>query len=64
MEGGDDRSQLLAAVGEVGSLLDVGNYVPDSHFDEIFELGTAYIRAVYPLIGPISTQLSVDIPPQ
>jgi hypothetical protein len=57
----DPNFSLLWA--KVGSLLDVGNYVPDSHFDEIFELGTAYIRAVYPLIGPISTQLSVDIPP-
>ena len=26
---------------KVGSLLDVGNYVPDAHFNEIFELGTA-----------------------
>ena len=57
----DPNFSLLWA--KVGSLLDIGNYTPDSHFDEIFELGTGYIRAVYPLIGPISTQLSLDIPP-
>ena len=57
----DPNFSLLWA--KVGSLLDIGNYAPDSHFDEIFELGTAYIRAVYPLVGPISTQSSVDIPP-
>jgi hypothetical protein len=47
---------------KVGSLLDVGNYAPDSHFDEIEELGTGYIRAVYPLIGPSSAKSPVGIP--
>lgn len=48
---------------KVGSLLDVGNYAPDAHFNEIVELGLGYIRAVYPLIGPISTASPIDIPP-
>jgi hypothetical protein len=57
----DPNFSLLWA--KVGSLLDVGNYAPDSHFDEIVELGTGYIRAVYPLIGPNSTTSPIDIPP-
>jgi hypothetical protein len=48
---------------KVGSLLDVGNYAPDSQFTEIVELGTGYIRAVYPLIGPDSSSSPVGIPP-
>ena len=48
---------------KVGSLLDVGNYAPDAHFNEIVELGLGYIRAVYPLIGPTSTTSPIDIPP-
>jgi hypothetical protein len=48
---------------KVGTLLDVGNYAPDSHFNEIVELGLGYIRAVYPLIGPNSTTSPLDIPP-
>jgi hypothetical protein len=57
----DPNFSLLWA--KVGSLLDVGNYAPDSHFNEIVELGTGYIRAVYPLIGPNSTTSPLDIPP-
>jgi hypothetical protein len=48
---------------KVGTLLDVLNYVPDSQFEEIIDLGTGYMRAVYPLPGPVSTQMTVDIPP-
>jgi hypothetical protein len=48
---------------KVGTLLDIGNYVPDSHFDEIFELGTPYIGAVYPLRDPASDKSPIDIPP-
>ena len=43
----DPKFSLLWA--KVGTLLDIGNYAPDSHFDEIDELGTGYIRAVFPL---------------
>ena len=48
---------------KVGSLLDIGNYAPDSQFQKLSELGTGYIRAVYPLSGPVSTSSSSDIPP-
>jgi hypothetical protein len=57
----DTNFSLLWA--KVGSLLDVGNYAPDAHFDEIAELGTGYIRAVFPLIGPQSDTSAIDIPP-
>jgi hypothetical protein len=57
----DRNFSLLWA--KVGSLLDVGNYAPDAHFDEIAELGTGYIRAVFPLIGPQSTNSPIGIPP-
>jgi hypothetical protein len=57
----DPNFSLLWA--KVGTLLDVGNYAPDSHFDEIVELGTGYIRAVYPLLGPNSSKSPIDIPP-
>ncbi len=57
----DPNFSLLWA--KVGSLLDVGNYAPDAHFDEIVELGLGYIRAVYPLIGPHSHKAPVSIPP-
>ena len=57
----DTSFSLLWA--KVGSLLDIGNYAPDSHFDEIEELGTGYIRAVYPLIGPSSVKSPVGILP-
>jgi hypothetical protein len=57
----DPNFSLLWA--KVGSLLDVGNYAPDSHFNEMVELGTGYIRAVYPLIGPNSSTSPIDIPP-
>ena len=57
----DPNFSLLWA--KVGSLLDLGNYTPDSHFDAIVELGTGYIRAVYPLIGPNSSTSPFDIPP-
>jgi hypothetical protein len=57
----DPNFSLLWA--KVGSLLDVGNYAPDAHFNQIAELGTGYIRAVYPLIGPNTTSLPFDLPP-
>lgn len=57
----DPNFSLLWA--KVGTLLDVGNYAPDSHFDEIVDLGLGYIRAVYPLIGPNSTKSPIAIPP-
>jgi hypothetical protein len=57
----DPNFSLLWA--KVGSLLDIGNYAPDAHFDEIVELGTGYIRAVYPLIGPQSDSAPTPIPP-
>ena len=34
---------------KVGTGLDVGNYTPDSQFDEIIELGQAFIEATYPV---------------
>ena len=48
---------------KVGTLLDVGNYVPDEHFAEIMKLGAAYIKAVYPLKDPVAVASSVAIPP-
>ena len=39
------------------------NYAPDAHFDEIAELGTGYIGAVFPLIGPQSDNSPIGIPP-
>ena len=46
----------------MGSLW-IGNYAPDAHFDEIAELGTGYIGAVFPLIGPQSDNSPIGIPP-
>ena len=48
---------------KVGTLLDVGNYTPDAHFEEIIKLGGAFIRATYPLPHPISVISPIDIPP-
>jgi hypothetical protein len=44
---------------KVGTLLDIGNYTPDSHLQEIYDLGHAYIMATYPLApGFTSTDIS------
>jgi hypothetical protein len=48
---------------KVGTLLDIGNYVPDAHFDEIVELGAPYIEAVYPLRSPASVKSPIPVPP-
>lgn len=48
---------------KVGTLLDVGNYVPDAHFEEIIELGAPYIGAVFPLRDPNSDISPIDTPP-
>jgi hypothetical protein len=34
---------------KVGTGLDIGNFVPDQHFDDMKRLGSAYIEAVYPV---------------
>lgn len=36
---------------KVGSGLDIGQLVPDDHFEDIKELGSAYIDATYPVAG-------------
>jgi len=43
---------------KVGTLLDIGNYTPDSHFNEIFELGQSFIEATYPLVLDPPTDIS------
>ena len=48
---------------KVGLLLDVLNYAPDSHFNEIHELGSPFIGATYPLRDPNSDKSPIDIPP-
>jgi hypothetical protein len=56
-----DHFSMLWA--KVGTLLDVANYVPDSHFDELFELGAPYIEAVFPLRNPVADKSPISIPP-
>lgn len=56
----DNFSMLWA---KVGTLLDVGNYVPDSHFDELFELGAPYIEAIFPFRDPVADKSPIPIPP-
>jgi hypothetical protein len=48
---------------KVGTLLDIGNYVPDPHFEEIIKLGAPFIEAVFPLSAPNSDTSPIDIPP-
>lgn len=48
---------------KVGTLLDVGNFAPTSHFDEIVELGAPYIDAVYPIAAADHDKMGVDLPP-
>lgn len=55
-----DFSMLWA---KVGTLLDVGNYAPDTHIQEIHELGTPFIEATFPLRDPISDVSPLPIPP-
>jgi hypothetical protein len=56
----DEFSMLWA---KVGTLLDVANYVPDTHFDELFELGAPYIETVFPLRNPVADKSPIPIPP-
>ncbi|MGH8222002.1 MAG: hypothetical protein ACREQZ_03420, partial [Woeseiaceae bacterium] len=47
---------------KVGMDLDVLNFAPDSHFNEIIALGEAYIRGVYPIASLDQSTSPVDIP--
>jgi len=57
---GTSEPSLLWA--KVGMDLDIGNFAPDSHFQEIRELGEAYIRGVFPLASVDQSTSPVDIP--
>jgi hypothetical protein len=47
---------------KVGMDLDLLNFVPGSQFNEIIQLGEAYIRGVYPLASLDQSTSPVDIP--
>jgi len=47
---------------KVGMDLDIGQFVPDSHFEEIRTLGEGYIRGVYPISGLDQSVSPVGIP--
>jgi len=48
---------------KVGAGFDIGNFVPDSHFDEIVELGSAYIQATYPAPRTHSSTSPIPLAP-
>ena len=48
---------------KVGTLLDIGNYTPNSHFSEIMELGQAYIEAVFPIVDPFADESPFPLSP-
>lgn len=47
---------------KVGLDLDIGQFTPDSHFEEIRTLGEGYIRGVYPITGLDQSTSPVDVP--
>jgi hypothetical protein len=47
---------------KVGMDLDLLNFAPDSHFNEIIELGEAYMRGVYPLASLDQSTSPIDVP--
>jgi hypothetical protein len=47
---------------KVGLDLDLLNFTPDSHFEEIIELGEGYLRGTYPLADLDQTTSPVDVP--
>jgi hypothetical protein len=55
-----ERPSVLWA--KVGMDLDIGNFTPESHFDEIVDLGEAFIRGVYPTAGFDQSKSPIDIP--
>lgn len=55
------RFNLLWA--KVGLLLDLGNFTPDSHFEEIVELGEAFIKGTYPVPYVARSVSPIPIPP-
>ncbi len=57
---GTREPRLLWA--KVGMDLDIGNFASDSKFEEIRELGEAYIRGVFPLASVDQSSSPVDIP--
>jgi hypothetical protein len=47
---------------KVGMDLDLLNFAPDSHFNEIIELGEGYIRGTYPIASLDQSTSPIDLP--